>query len=98
MFGRKDLQGGGPMIDIGVHVVEMAHYFMGSPKPVAATGNCWTYLGDKPSEVMSRWPNWDYKTYPVEDLAIGHIRVGLRRAGLEQGLDLPVRPQASELG
>ena len=74
MFGRKDLQGGGPMIDIGVHVVEMAHYFMGSPKPVAATGNCWTYLGDKPSEVMSMWPNWDYKTYTVEDLAIGHIR------------------------
>ena len=74
VFGRKELQGGGPMIDIGVHVVEMAHYFMGSPKPVAATGNCWTYLGDKPSDVMSMWPNWDYKTYTVEDLAIGHIR------------------------
>ncbi len=74
VFGQKELQGGGPMIDIGVHVVEMAHYFMGSPKPVAATGNCWTYIGDKPSEVMSMWPNWDYKTYTVEDLAIGHIR------------------------
>jgi predicted dehydrogenase len=74
VFGQKALQGGGPMIDIGVHVVEMAHYAMGSPKPVAASGNTWTYLGDKPSTTVSMWPNWDYKTYTVEDLAIGQIR------------------------
>ncbi|HSH96165.1 MAG TPA: Gfo/Idh/MocA family oxidoreductase [Roseimicrobium sp.] len=74
VFGQKKLQGGGPMIDIGVHVIEMAHYVMGSPKPVAVTGNTWTFLGDKPSTTASQWPNWDYKTYTVEDLAIGHIR------------------------
>lgn len=74
VFGQKELQGGGPMIDIGVHVIEMAHYMMGSPRPVAATGNCWTYMGNKPSDVVSPWPNWDWKTYTVEDLAIGHIR------------------------
>ena len=74
VFGQKELQGGGPMIDIGVHVIEMAHYFMGSPKPVAATGNTWTYIGDKPSDTACPWPNWDYKKYTVEDLAIGHIR------------------------
>lgn len=74
VFGRKELQGGGPMIDIGVHCIEMAHYFMGSPRPVAASGNIWTYLGDKPSQVESMWPNWDHKTYTVEDLAIGQIR------------------------
>jgi len=74
VFGQKKLQGGGPMIDIGVHVLEMAHYFMGSPKPVAATGNIWTYMGNKPSKVVCPWPNWDHKTYTVEDLAIGHIR------------------------
>lgn len=74
VFGRKELQGGGPMIDIGVHIMEMAHYVMGSPRPVAATGNIFRYIGDKPSEVASMWPNWDYKTYTVEDLAVGHIR------------------------
>ncbi len=74
VFGQKEKQGGGPMIDIGVHIIEMAHYFMGSPKPVAATGNTWTYHGNKPSKVVAPWPNWDYKTYTVEDLAIGHIR------------------------
>jgi predicted dehydrogenase len=74
VFGQKKLQGGGPMIDIGVHIIEAAHYIMGSPKPIAASGNTWTYLGDKPSKVVSAWPNWDYKTYTVEDLAIGQIR------------------------
>jgi len=74
VFGQKELQGGGPMIDIGVHLVEAAHYMIGSPKPVAASGNIWTYMGNKPSKVASMWPGWDYKTYTVEDLAIGHIR------------------------
>jgi predicted dehydrogenase len=74
VFGQKHLQGGGPMIDIGVHVIEMAHYTMGRPKPVAASGNTWTWMGNKPSNVVSMWPNWDYKTYTVEDMAIGQIR------------------------
>ncbi len=76
VFGQKALQGGGPMIDIGVHVLEAAYYFLGSPRPVAASGNTWTYIGNdrKKLNVRSQWPNWDYKTYTVEDLAIGQIR------------------------
>ncbi|MBI1336977.1 MAG: gfo/Idh/MocA family oxidoreductase [Phycisphaera sp.] len=76
VFGRKDLQGGGPMIDIGVHVTEMAHYTMGSPKPVAAFGATWTYIGNNPkaTKIASSWPNWDAKTYTVEDLAVGQVR------------------------
>jgi predicted dehydrogenase len=74
VFGRKELQGGGPLIDIGVHCLEMAHYAIGTPQPVAVTGKTWTYMGNKPSETFSMWPHWDYKTYNVEDLAIGHIR------------------------
>lgn len=74
VFGRKDLQGGGPLIDIGVHALEMTHFAMGSPKPVAASGSTFTYLGDRKSNVKSQWPNWDHKNYTVEDLAIGQIR------------------------
>ena len=74
VFGQKALQGGGPMIDIGVHILEVTHYTMGSPKPVAASGNCWTFLGNKKSDVKSMWPNWDHKTYTVEDMAMGQIR------------------------
>ena len=74
VFGRKELQGGGPLIDIGVHLMETAHYLMGSPTPVAASGSTYTYLGDKQTDVRSMWPDWDYKTYTVEDLAVGQIR------------------------
>lgn len=74
VFGRKELQGGGPLIDIGVHAMEMTHFAMGSPRPVAASGSTFTYLGDRKSEVVSMWPNWDYKNYTVEDLAVGQIR------------------------
>jgi len=74
VFGRKDLQGGGPLIDIGVHVLEVTHYVMGSPKPVSASGSTFTYLGNKKSEVASQWAGWDYKNYTVEDLAVGQIR------------------------
>jgi predicted dehydrogenase len=74
VFGRKDLQGGGPMIDIGVHIIEAAHYMIGSPRPITATGNTWTFHGNQPSNVKSVWPNWDYKSYTVEDMAVGQVR------------------------
>ncbi|MHC4983105.1 MAG: Gfo/Idh/MocA family protein [Planctomycetota bacterium] len=75
MFVRKDLQGGGPMIDIGVHAIEMAHYAMGLPKPVAASGAAYTYVGNKPSDAVECvWPGWDHKNYTVEDLATGYVR------------------------
>lgn len=74
VFGQKKLQGGGPLIDIGVHMIEAAYEFMGAPKPIAASANTWTYIGDKPSTTQSSLPDWDWKTYTVEDLAIGQIR------------------------
>lgn len=73
VFGRKELQGGGPMIDIGVHILECAHYIIGSPKAVSAKGACYTYLGNKPPAAKAAWGPWDYKTYNVEDLAVGMI-------------------------
>ncbi len=48
---------------------------MGSPRPVAAVGQTHTYLGNQPSDkIATPWAGWDYKTYTVEDLAVGHIR------------------------
>jgi len=74
VFGRKDLQGGGPLIDIGVHIMECGHFLMGEPRPVAASAQMFTYLGNKPPETLCAWGPWDWKTYTVEDLAIGLIR------------------------
>ncbi|MCK4282874.1 MAG: Gfo/Idh/MocA family oxidoreductase [Candidatus Brocadiae bacterium] len=74
VFGQKELQGGGPLIDIGVHIMECAHYLMGEPKPVAASAQIFTYLGNREPAAAAPWGPWDWKTYTVEDLAIGIIR------------------------
>ncbi len=74
VFGQKKLQGGGPMIDIGVHIIEVTHYLMGKPKPVSVSASTYTYLGNKSSNIRSTWEGWDYKTYTVEDLAVGYVR------------------------
>ncbi len=74
VFGQKDKQGGGPLIDIGVHIIESAMAFLGNPTPVYASAGTWTFIGDKPSETISMWPGWDHKTYTVEDFACGQIR------------------------
>ena len=74
VFGQKALQGGGPMIDIGVHILETSHSLIGNPKPITATGNTYTFLGNKKSNVKSVWAGWDHETYTVEDMAVGMIR------------------------
>ena len=51
------------------------------PTVFIASGSTYTYLGDKKSDVVSQWPNWDYKTYTVEDLAVGMIRFISKSAG-----------------
>ena len=74
VFGRKDLNGGGPMIDIGVHILECAHYIMGKPRLTHASGATHTYIGNQKPEVAAPWGAWDHTTYTVEDLATGYLR------------------------
>ena len=73
VFIEKDKQGGGPMIDIGVHMLDMALYLMGHPKPVAVSGQCYTKFG-KRKGVFNPWGEWDPKKYTVEDYATGFVR------------------------
>lgn len=74
-FGNKELQGGGPLIDVGVHVLEAAHYIVGSPRPLAASGGTFTFLGDKPCSAEAPWGPWDHRRHGVEDLAVGMVRL-----------------------
>ena len=43
-FGQKDKSGGGPLIDLGVHRIDLALWLIGYPKPVAAFGNVYDLL------------------------------------------------------
>ena len=73
VFGQKKLQGGGPLIDIGVHAIDMTWYLMGCPKPVAVSGRTYQTIGNTPGHV-GQFGAWDWKTYDVEDFATALVR------------------------
>lgn len=46
-FSDKSKSGGGPLIDLGVHVIDLSRYLIGMPKPVSVFGATFNKLGDK---------------------------------------------------
>ena len=74
VFINKEKQGGGPLIDIGVHILDFTMYLLGNPKPVAASGNTYTNIGKEPGHVGGMG-EWDWKNYTVEDYAAGFVRL-----------------------
>lgn len=73
VFINKELQGGGPLIDIGVHILDLTLSLMGYPKPVAASGKTWDTLGKNP-DLCNPWGDYDRSKFTVEDMAVGFIR------------------------
>ena len=47
-FGDKSRSGGGPLIDLGVHVIDLVRYLIGLPKPVSVFGATFHKLGNRP--------------------------------------------------
>lgn len=73
VFIDKEQQGGGPLVDIGVHILDITLHLMGWPKPVAASGKTWNMLGTDPS-LYNYWGDYDRSKFTVEDFAVGMIR------------------------
>lgn len=46
-FGDKSRSAGGPLIDLGVHVIDLTRYILGNPKPVSVYGATFTKLYDR---------------------------------------------------
>ena len=77
-FGDKSRSGGGPLIDLGAHVIDLCRYLMGGPQPVSVYGATFNKLGDRrqikdargySSTVVSQEDIFD-----VEDMATALIR------------------------
>lgn len=69
--------GGGPVIDIGVHVIDLTWYFMGKPKPISVCSTVHrNKLGDYKTKGVSRWKAFDTDDlkFEAEDSAAGMIR------------------------
>ena len=66
-FGQKALAGGGPLIDLGVHRLDLALWLMNYPKPTWVMGN--TY-----DPIASRLAKIEKKAFDVEDFASAMIK------------------------
>jgi len=77
-FTTKALSGGGPLIDLGVHIIDLSMWIMGNPKAVSACGSVYNKFADNSdapdSEHAAFGDGEKGGTFDVEDLAIGMIR------------------------
>jgi predicted dehydrogenase len=73
VFIDKSKQGGGPLIDIGVHILDLTLWLMGHPRPTFASGVTYQKFGTRP-DVVGFMGQWDYKNFTVEDFASALIR------------------------
>ena len=78
-FADKSRSGGGPLIDLGVHVIDLVRYLMGRPMPVSVYGATFQKLYNRPNTVKR--PDayrsagaTDNDPCTVEDLASAMIR------------------------
>jgi predicted dehydrogenase len=67
-FGQKALSGGGPLIDLGVHRLDLALWLLGYPKPV------WVMAGTY-NPIASVLAEREGVPYDVEDLAVAMIKL-----------------------
>ena len=72
-FTSREMAGGGPLIDLGVHILDMALYLMGEPEVEAVSAQTYAELG--PRGKGGRGDGVAGGAYEVEDLATAFIRL-----------------------
>jgi predicted dehydrogenase len=66
-FGTKELSGGGPLIDLGVHRIDLALWLMDYPRPVWVLGSAYNPIATAIAESKGH-------QFDVEDLAVGLVK------------------------
>ena len=72
VFLDAEKQGGGPLIDIGTHALDLTLWMMDNYEPKSVMGNVYRKLGDNPNSANA-WGPWDPQKFTVEDSAFGFI-------------------------
>lgn len=76
-FTKKELSGGGPLIDCGVHALDLTWWFMGCPRPVSVTASTYQKFGNYDVEGVGQY--WamsgnEEGVFDTEDLATAFIK------------------------
>ena len=72
VFLDEEEQGGGPLIDIGTHALDLTLWMMNNYKPKSVKGSVFKKLGDQKNTGNS-CGDWDPAKFTVEDSAFGFI-------------------------
>jgi predicted dehydrogenase len=72
VFLNEYEQGGGPLIDIGTHALDLALWMMDNYKPKTVTGATFHKLNND-TRPANAWGPWDPAEFTVEDSAFGFI-------------------------
>lgn len=76
VFPDKSKQGGGPLIDIGTHALDITLWMMGNYEVESVSGSVFEKLGHlKSATEGNMFGPWDPETYEVEDSAFGYIKM-----------------------
>lgn len=75
-FVSQEQAGGGPLIDLGVHVLDIAVYLMNEPRPLSVTGATYAAFGPRglKGSPTTQFNN-ERLPFEVEDLATAFIRL-----------------------
>ena len=72
VFLNEEEQGGGPLIDIGTHALDLTLWTMNNYEPKMVVGSVYKKLGDQ-RESGNAWGDWNPEEFTVEDSAFGYI-------------------------
>lgn len=72
VFLNEYEQGGGPLIDIGTHALDLTLWTMNNYEPAYAVGTTYHKL-NKDTETGNAWGDWKCDEFTVEDSAFGFI-------------------------
>ena len=72
VFLDEYAQGGGPLIDIGTHALDLTLWMLQNYKPKYCVGTTYHKLNKQTNQGNS-WGNWDPEKFTVEDSAFGFV-------------------------
>lgn len=72
VFLDEEKQGGGPLIDIGTHALDLTLWMMNNYKPKVVLGKAFHKLSQR-ENAANAWGPWDPSKFTVEDSAFGMI-------------------------
>ena len=72
VFLNEEEQGGGPLIDIGTHALDLTLWIMDNYKPKYCVGTKYHKLNNQ-TDQGNAWGNWDPEKFTVEDSAFGFV-------------------------